>query len=71
MDEVSEECCITGHIFGAKSLPSRASFALLHMVDVFEHDFSNKAVTNVRSDFYIDNFLLSVSSINETVKTGC
>ena len=48
MDEVLEVCCMTVHSFGAKSSPSCASFALLHAVDVFGHDFSDEAVMAVR-----------------------
>ena len=70
MDEFPEVCCMTVHIFGAKSSPSCASFALLHAVDVFGHEFSDEAVTAVRRNFYVDDFLLSVSSISEAVQIG-
>ena len=70
VDKVLEICCMTAHIFGEKSSPSCASFALLHAVDVFGHDFNDETVTAVRRNFYVDNFLLSVSSINKAVKIG-
>ena len=70
MDELPEVCCMTVHIFGAKSSPSCTSFALLHAVDVFGHEFSDETVTAVRRNFYVDDFLLSVSSINEAVQIG-
>ena len=70
MDEIPEVCCMTVHIFRAKSSSSCSSFALLHAVDVFGHDFSDEAVTVVRRNFYVDNFLLYVSSINDAVKIG-
>ena len=61
---------MTVHIFGAKSSPNCASFALLHAVDVFGHEFSDEAVAAVRRNFYVDDFLLSVCSVNKAVKIG-
>ena len=43
---------------------------MLHAVDVFGHEFSDKAVKGARRNFYVDDFFLSVSSINEAVKIG-
>ena len=48
------------HLFGAKSSPSCASFALLQTTKQFGHQYSPTIAAVVRNNFYVDDCLVSV-----------
>ena len=55
-------CC---HLFGATSSPAVASFALQHAAEQNNEKFSDEAVQTVKNDFYVDDCLMSVDSVEE------
>ena len=55
-------CC---HLFGATSSPSVASFALQYAAEQNKEKYSERAVETVKNDFYVDDCLMSVGSIDE------
>jgi len=65
------------HLFGAVSSPGCANFALKTTVDDFEEECGNDAAEFVRHDFYVDDGLKSVPSVEqaldliENTKTLC
>ena len=48
------------HLFGAKSSPSCASFALLQTAKQFGNQYSPDVAAVVRNNFYVDDCLISV-----------
>ena len=55
-------CC---HLFGATSSPAVASFALQYSADQNKEKYSDQAVETVKNDFYVDDCLMSVGSVDE------
>ena len=55
-------CC---HLFGATSSPVVASFALQYSADQNKEKYSDQAVETVKNDFYVDDCLMSVGSVDE------
>ena len=53
------------HLFGATSSPGCVNMALKTTADIFEKDCGSRAAEFVRSDFYVDDGLISVASIEE------
>ena len=58
------------HIFGAKSSPSVAGYALRKMAKDNEKDFSQEAVDAVLKDFYVDDLLKSFAASERAVKVS-
>lgn len=56
------------HLFGAKSSPSCASFALLETAKQFGKYYSKSVVDVVKKSFYVDDCLTSVSNESAGVK---
>jgi len=63
-----EEHCMTVHIFGAKSSRSVANFALLQTAQDNAHHFNGEVLEKVRTNFYADDCLKSVNSVEEARK---
>ena len=61
------EYCMTVHLFGAESSPGCANFALKMTADDFEEECSNNAADFVRHDFYVDDGLKSVPSVEQAI----
>ena len=59
------EHCMTVHIFGAKSSPSFAKFALLQTAPDYAHHFNDEVLEMVRTNFYVDDCLKSVNNVAE------
>ena len=55
-------CC---HLFGATSSPAVASFALQHSAEQNKEKYSEQAVQTIKNDFYVDDCLMSVDSVEE------
>ena len=62
-----EEYRMAVHLFGATSSPRLANFALKSTVNDYESEFGVAAADCLRNDFYIDDGLKSVPSIDEAV----
>ena len=58
---------ITAHLFGATSSPSVADFALKKAADDHENLHGSDAANFIRTDFYVDDGLKSVATVNEAV----
>ena len=58
---------MTVHLFGAKSSPGCANFGLKMAADYGEKEFGKVAADFVRNDFYVDDGLTSVSTVEEAV----
>ena len=56
---------MTVHLFGASSSPSVASFCLKEVAKRFGDEFSSNTVQLIARNFYVDDFLASVSSVAE------
>jgi hypothetical protein len=59
---------MTVHLFGAASSPSCANFALKRTADEAESKYGKKAADFVRDDFYVDDGLKSVPTVEEAVE---
>ena len=57
--------CMTVHLFGAKSSPTFAAFALRYASEMQSENFSQEAVQAVQRNFYVDDFLLSTETPEE------
>ena len=58
------------HIFGAKSSPSVAGYALRKTAKDNEKDFSQEAVDAVLKDFYVDDLLKSFADSERAVQVS-
>ena len=58
----------TVHCFGLTCSPCVASYALTRTATDNETDFSEAAVQNVKSNFYVDDWLTSVRNVQEAVE---
>ena len=63
-----QEYRMTVHLFGATSSPGCANFALKTTADDNEAEFGTAAARFLRNDFYVDDGLKSVSTIEEAVE---
>ena len=63
-----KEYRMTVYLFGATSSQGRANFALKSTANDFEEEFGASAADFLRSDFYVDDGLKSVPSVEEAVK---
>ena len=63
--ESPSEFQLTSHIFGAKDSPSCANFCLKRAAEDSKGRFSDEAVNAVTKDFYVDDFVKSVRTVNE------
>ena len=52
--------CMTRHVFGLRSSPSCAAFALLRTAADYGKEFDEKVTNYVQRNFYVDDLLLSV-----------
>lgn len=59
---------MTVHLFGAKSSPGCANFALKETANMFEKDCGKSAADFVRNNFYMDDGLKSVSTQAEALQ---
>ena len=62
-----EEYCMVVHLFGAKSSPSCANFALLQTAEDNSSDFCPAVLDTVNCNFYVDDCLKSVDSEAEAI----
>lgn len=60
--------CMTVHLFGAKSSPTCAAFALRKAATDQVNEFSTEAIQTVLNNFYVDDCLKSVGTEIEAVK---
>lgn len=58
---------MTVHLFGATSSPGCANFALKHTANNYENVFGTAVANFLRNDFYVDDGLKSVPSIDEAI----
>ena len=63
-----KEYRMTVHLFGATSSPGCTNFALKSMANDFEEEFGASATDFLQSDFYVEDGLKSVPSVEEAVK---
>ena len=55
------------HLFGATSSPSCANFALKKTADDYEEEFGAQAANFIRHNFYVDDGLKSVPTVEEAL----
>ena len=58
---------MTVHLFGAGSSPGCANFGLKRAADDGEQDFGTEAAAFVRNDFYVDDGLKSVPTVEKAI----
>ena len=58
---------MTVHVFGAKSSPSVVNFALQSAADKFKTDETQAAAEFIKTDFYVDDGIKSVNSLDEAI----
>ena len=56
-----------GHVFGAASSPGCANFGLRTAADDGDDEFGKEAVEFIRKDFYVDDGVKSVASVQHAV----
>lgn len=69
--DIAEECVehrMLVHIFGAVSSPSCATFALLMTAEDNKDKYPAEVVDTVKQNFYVDDCLKSVSSVEQAVQ---
>jgi len=62
-----EEYRMTVHLFGGVWSPSCANFALRHTADDNRNEFDDEVIRCVRRNFYVDDCLKSVGSVEEAI----
>ena len=60
---------MTVHIFGAKSSPCRANFCLRETANEFDHLYPSSISEIVHNNFYVDDCLVSLPSVEEAIAT--
>ncbi|CAC5383577.1 unnamed protein product [Mytilus coruscus] len=55
------------HLFGAASSPGCANFGLKRVADDYEDEFGSDISDFLRNDFYVDDSLKSVASVDDAV----
>ena len=63
-------CRMTVHLFGSKSSPSCASFALMRTAKLFKDQYSANAVKAVQKNFYVDDFLFLAATLKKGRSTA-
>ena len=63
--ERPSEFQMTSHIFGATDSPSCANFCVKRATEDNKGNFSEDAVNAVNKDFYVDDFIKSVKTVEE------
>ncbi|XP_064106705.1 uncharacterized protein LOC135215687 isoform X1 [Macrobrachium nipponense] len=58
---------MTVHLFGARSSPSVANYALKAAADRFKDKTTEKAAEFIKEDFYVDDGLKSVATVEEAI----
>ena len=58
---------MTVHVFGARSSPSVVNFALKSAADKFKTNDNQRAVDFIKDDFYVDDGIKSVKTVNEAI----
>ena len=64
----TEEYKMQVHLFGATSSPSCASFGLRKTTQDFGAEFDAETITTVNKNFYVDDCLKSVQTVNKAVR---
>ena len=64
------EYCMTVHVFGATSSPTCANYAMQQMAKDNAHLYSDKVVQMVAENFYMDDCLKSLHSVNQAITLG-
>ena len=67
LDQKAEVYRMLVHLFGAVSSPSCANYALKKTATDNEHKYGKEVIEAIRSDFYVDDFLKSVSTDEEGI----
>ena len=68
VNQEPQEYRMTTHLFGARSSPASAMFALRKTADSYEDEYGGEAAEFVRRNFYIDDGIASVDSEEEAVR---
>ena len=68
MNRPLEEFQKTVHLFGAVSSPSCANFALRKTATDNESNYDEKVISTILKNFYVDNCLKSVQTVDEAVQ---
>ena len=58
---------MTVHVFGARSSPSVVNFALKSAADKFKTDETQVAAEFIQNDFYVDDGIKSVNTVDEAI----
>ena len=69
--DITKDCVehrMVVHIFGAISSPSCATFALLKTAEDHQNEYPAEVVDTVRQNFYVDDCLKSVSSVEQAAQ---
>ncbi|CAG2243207.1 unnamed protein product [Mytilus edulis] len=66
-DDTLHEDPINVHLFGAASSPGCANFGLKRVADDYEDEFGSDISDFLRNNFYVDDGLKSVTSIDDAV----
>lgn len=56
------------HLFGAASSPGIANFCLHHTAETHREEYGNDAANFLQKDFYVDDGLISLPSVEQAVK---
>ena len=63
-----EVYCMTVHLFGATSSPSVCTFALKKTAQDFGSEFDSETVSTVLENFYVDDCLKTVTTVEEGIR---
>ena len=64
----TQEFRMTVHLFGATSSPTCSNFAVLKTAEDNQHLFDNEVIESVKKNFYVDDCLKSVESVDSAKK---
>ena len=67
LDQQPIEYRMKVHPFGATSSPGCANFALKQTAEMYEEEFGHEAAEFIRNDFYVDDGLKSVATVEDAV----
>ena len=68
LEQKAEEYCMTVHLFGAVLSPACANYALQCTADDNEESYGSEVANTLKRNFYVDDFLKSGSTEDETIK---
>jgi len=68
LTKLPKEYRMTVHLFGATSSPSCTNFTFKSTANDYEAEFGTTAADFLRNDFYVDDGLESVPSVDDAVK---